>query len=73
MFRRVPKSDWKQRGDVRLRVARLQLPMDTDQDRRGPVSLSRALWRRPSRTMRRFPAVSRWLRRLRIPRPDGRA
>ena len=65
MFKRVSNLDWKQREDVRLRVARLRVTArKKEHDRAGPVSLSRALWRRPIGTSRRFPAISDWLRRL---------
>jgi hypothetical protein len=66
MYKRVSNLDWKQREDVRLRVARLRITSKTDHDRAGSVSLSRALSPRPTGAARRFPAISGWLRRLLI-------
>jgi hypothetical protein len=63
MFRRVSHFDWKQREDVRLRVARLRA-ISIDVDRGTRVSLSRALWRRPTRTLSRVPGIRGLLRRL---------
>jgi hypothetical protein len=63
MFRRVSHYDWKQREDVRLRVARLRA-MSIDDGREDRVSLSRALWRRPSRTFRRVSGIRGLLRRV---------
>jgi hypothetical protein len=69
MFRRVSHFDWKQREDVRLRVARLRA-MSADGDRGSRVSLSRALWRRPTRTFSRVPGIRGLLRRV-FPRGRG--
>ena len=63
MFRRVSHFDWKQHEDVRLRVARLRA-ISTDCDRGNRVSLSRALWRRPSRAFSRVPGIIGLLRRV---------
>lgn len=71
MFRRVSHFDWKQREDVRLRVARLRA-MGTDNDCGNRVSLSRALWRRPSRTFRRVPGIRGLLRRAFLLGPPDR-
>ncbi len=60
MFRRVSHFDWKQREEVRLRVARLRAMGD----RGNRVSLSRALWRRPARAFRRIPGIRGLLRRV---------
>lgn len=62
MFRRVSHFDWKQREDVRLKVARLRA-MRAECDRGNRVSLSRALWRRPRRTFSRIPRIIDLLRR----------
>jgi hypothetical protein len=63
MFRRVSHFDWEQREDVRLRVARLRA-ISIDADRGTRVSLSRSLWRRPTRTFSRVPGIRGLLRRI---------
>lgn len=67
MFKRVSHFEWRQREDVRLRVARLRASMRAYPDRDAPVSLSRALWRRPTRTTRHFLAISGLFRRWLVP------
>jgi len=46
MFKRMPKSEWKQREDIRLRVARLRAETETFHDHSGSAPKVRRLFRR---------------------------
>jgi hypothetical protein len=46
MFKRMPKSEWKQREDIRLRVARLRVEMKTLHGHSGSAPKVRSLFRR---------------------------
>ena len=67
MFKRVSSLDWRQPEIVRLRVVRFRTVANADLERGAPVSLSRALWRRPMRTTRRLLALRGLFRRLLVP------
>jgi hypothetical protein len=69
MFRQVSHLDWKQHGDVRLRVVRIPAIATAQREHDGRVSVDQAL--RPG-AQRRFAAVPGWLRRILSPRQRRR-
>ena len=58
MFKQVSIFDWREREDVRLRVARLRVPMHEDRDHPGSVVQVRVPIRRRPRGARGQPKAS---------------
>jgi hypothetical protein len=69
MFKQVSHLDWKQHGDVRLRVVRIPATATVRREHDGRVSVDQSP--RPG-AQRRFAAVPGWLRRMLGPRQRRR-